>query len=54
MSEDKVSRKDWCWSVRVVYVLGKLPDVSEPGLEEAGRYKCGVPTLVRANTFGCA
>ena len=32
-------RKDWCWSVRAVYVLGKLPDVSEPGLEEAGCYR---------------
>ena len=32
-------RKDWCWSVRAVYVLGKLSDVSGPGLEEAGRYR---------------
>ena len=39
MSEDKVRRKDWCWSVRIVYVLGKLSDVSGPGLEEAGRYR---------------
>ena len=39
MSEDKVRRKDLCWSVRVVYVLEKLPDVSGPGLGEAGRYK---------------
>ena len=31
-------RKDWCWFVRAVYVLGKLSDVSGPGLEEAGRY----------------
>ena len=38
MSEDKVRRKDWCWSVRAVYVLGKLSDVSGPSLEEAGRY----------------
>ena len=38
MSEDKVRRKDWCWSVRVVLVLVKLPDVSGPGLVEAGRY----------------
>ena len=28
MSEDKVRRKDWCWSVRAVYVLGKLSYVS--------------------------
>jgi hypothetical protein len=37
-SEDKVRRKDLCWSVRTVYVLEKRPDVSGPGLEEAGRY----------------
>jgi hypothetical protein len=37
-SEDKVRRKDLCWSVRAVYVLEKRPDVSGPGLEEAGRY----------------
>ena len=46
MSEDKVRRKDWCWSVRAVYVLGKLSDVSGPGLEEAGRYRMvSEPTL---------
>ena len=38
MSEDKVRRKDLCWSVRAVYILEKLPDVSGPGLGEAGRY----------------
>jgi hypothetical protein len=38
-SEDKVCRKDLCWSVRAVYVLEKRPDVSRPGLEEAGRYR---------------
>ena len=38
MSEDKVYRKDLCWPMRVVYVLDKLPDVSGPGLREAGRY----------------
>jgi hypothetical protein len=37
-SEDKVRRKDLCWSVRTVYVLDKRPDVSGPGLEEVGRY----------------
>ena len=37
-SEDKVRRKDLCWSVRAVYILEKLPDVSKPGLGEAGRY----------------
>ena len=46
MSEDKVRRKDWCWSVRAVYVLGKLSDVSGPGLEKAGRYRMvSEPTL---------
>ena len=34
MSEDKVRRKDLCGSVRAVYVLEKLPDVSGPGLIE--------------------
>jgi len=29
---------NWCWSVRVVYVLKKLPDVSGPSLEEVRRY----------------
>jgi len=38
MSEDKVCTKDLCWSVRAVYVLYKLPDVSGPGLREAGRF----------------
>jgi hypothetical protein len=37
-SEDKVCRKDLCGSVRTVYVLEKLPDVSGPGLIEVGRY----------------
>jgi hypothetical protein len=37
-SEDKVRRKDLCWSVRAVYVLEKRPDISGPSLEEAGRY----------------
>ena len=46
MSEDKVRRKDWCWSVRRVYVLRKLSDVSGPSLEEAGRYiMVSEPTL---------
>ena len=45
-SEDKVRRKDLCGSVRAVYVLGKLPDVSGPGLGEAGRYRMvSKPTL---------
>jgi len=39
MSEDKVRRKDLCGSVRAVYVLEKLPDVSGPDLVEAGHYK---------------
>ena len=46
MSEDKVCRKDWCWYVRAVYVVGKLSDVSGPGLVEAGRYRMvSEPTL---------
>ena len=46
MSEDKVHRKDLCGSVRAVYVLGKLPDVSEPSLGEVGRYiMVSEPTL---------
>jgi hypothetical protein len=45
-SEDKVRRKDLCWSVKVVYVLEKWPDVSGPGLEEVGRYRMvSEPTL---------
>ena len=37
-SEDKVRRKDLCWSVRAIYILQKLSDVSGPSLGEAGRY----------------
>ena len=39
MSEDKVRRKDLCGSVRAVYVLEKLPDVSRPDLVEARCYR---------------
>ena len=39
MSEDKVRRKDLCGSVRAVYVLEKLSNVSGPGLVEAGHYR---------------
>jgi hypothetical protein len=39
MSEDKVHRKDLCGSLRAVYVLEKLPDVSGPSLVEAGCYR---------------
>ena len=46
-SEDKVRRKDLCGSVRAVYVLEKLPDVSGLGLVEAGRYRMVLePTLI--------
>jgi hypothetical protein len=38
-SEDKVRRKDLCWSVRTVYVLEKRPDVSGSGLKKVGRYR---------------
>jgi hypothetical protein len=41
-----VRRKDLCWSVWVVYILEKRPDVSGPGLEEVGRYRMvSEPTL---------
>ena len=43
MSEDKVRRKDLCGSVRAVYVLEKLLDVSRPGLVEVGRYTHRLP-----------
>ena len=47
MSEDKVRRKDLCGSMRAVYVLEKLPDVSGPSLVEAGRYRMvSEPTLI--------
>ena len=46
-SEDKVRRKDLCGSVRAVYILEKLPDVSGPDLVEAGCYRMiSEPTLV--------
>ena len=41
-------RKDWCWSVRAVYVLGKLLDISGLGLVEAGRYRIDVTPWLRA------
>jgi hypothetical protein len=45
-SEDKVRRKDLCWSVRAVYILEKRPDISRPSLEEVGRYRIvSEPTL---------
>ena len=46
MSEDKVRRKDLCGSMRAVYVLEKRPNISGPGLIEAGRYRMvSEPTL---------
>jgi len=42
MSEDKVCRKDSCWSVRADYILEKLPDVNGTDLIEAGPYTTGV------------
>ena len=46
MSEDKVHRKDLYGSVRAVYFLEKLQDVSRPGLIEVGRYRMiSEPTL---------
>ena len=52
-SKDEVCRKDMCWSVRIVCVLIKLPDVNRPGLGEVGRYRMvSEPTLAvsRART----
>ena len=51
-SEDKVHRKDLCWSVRAVYILEKLPDISGPGLVEAGHYKI-VSELTLAVSRAC-
>ena len=42
-SEDKVRRKDKCWSVRAFYILVRLSDVSGPSLGEVGRYIVKVP-----------
>ena len=59
MSEDKVRRKDWCWSVRVVLVLVKLPVVSGPSLGEAGCYRvvselsCQNITVLIVKTLKC-
>jgi len=39
MSEDKMCRKDWCWSVRVDYVLEKLSDVSGLGLVDLALWR---------------
>jgi hypothetical protein len=39
MSEDKVRRKDLYGSVRAVYTLEKLPDVSRHDLIEVGCYR---------------
>ena len=52
-SEDKVCRKDMCWSVRIVCILVKPTDVSGPDLGEARRYRMvSEPTLAvsRART----
>ena len=46
MSEDKVRRKDLCGSMKAVYVLEKLPDVSGTILVEARHYRMvSEPTL---------
>jgi len=45
MSEDKVRRKDLCGSVRAVYVLEKLSDVSGPGLVPRKDFPFGHPSL---------
>ena len=51
-SEDKVRRKDKCWSVRAVYILVKLTDVSGPSLGEVGRYKVGLNDLLTSGIPG--
>jgi hypothetical protein len=38
MSEDKVRRKDMCWSVGIFLGPRELPDVGGPDLGEAGHY----------------
>ena len=53
MSEDKVCRKDWCWSVRANYILEKLPDVSGPGLVEAGRYSSSARSEIDTRAASC-
>jgi dissimilatory sulfite reductase (desulfoviridin) alpha/beta subunit len=46
-----VCRKDLCGSVRAVYVLEKLPDVSRPGLVEVESYRMvSKPTLAVSQT----
>ena len=50
--EDKVCRKDLCWSVRVIYVLDMLPDESGPGLGETGCYRM-VSELTLAVSRAC-
>jgi hypothetical protein len=43
----KCAKKDLCGSMRAVYILEKLSDVSGLGLIEAGRYRMvSEPTLV--------
>jgi hypothetical protein len=44
-SEDRVRRKDLCGSVRAVYIIEKLPDVSESDLVKTGRYTSSIYPL---------
>ena len=53
ISEDKVRRKDLCGSVRAVYVLEKLLDVSGLDLIEAGRYRIGIRADSRGFIGAC-
>jgi hypothetical protein len=39
MSEDKVRRKDICWSVGIFLDSRELSGVGGPDLREAGRYR---------------
>ena len=49
----KCAEKMKCWSVGTDYVLEKLPDVSGPGLVEAGRYRMVSEPGSRGFTGSC-
>ena len=48
----KCAEKTKCWSVGTNYILEKLPDVSGPGLVEAGRYKTDINRTVFLDPLG--
>ena len=53
MSEDKMRRKDLCGSVRAVYVLEKLLDVSGPGPCRDGTLQNGIKADSRGFIGAC-